>query len=106
MLLPGWASHHSPNIWMLSFYSGARRKSKRWRGKYQCRKKIIFVGQAHRLPGALATAAVALQSVALTLAIASVNYTPDEDGKISTVRYEAANAMLLNEFLKEHRSGA
>ena len=27
----------------------------------------------------------------------------DEDGKISTVRYEAVNAMLLNEFLKEHR---
>ena len=27
----------------------------------------------------------------------------DDDGKISTVRYEAVNAMLLNEFLKEHR---
>ena len=27
----------------------------------------------------------------------------DEEGKISTVRYEAVNAMLLNEFLKEHR---
>jgi hypothetical protein len=27
----------------------------------------------------------------------------DEDGKISTVRYEAVNAMLLNEFLKERR---
>jgi len=27
----------------------------------------------------------------------------DEDGKISTVRYEAVNAMLLNEFLKEHQ---
>ena len=27
----------------------------------------------------------------------------DEHGKISTVRYEAVNAMLLNEFLKEHR---
>jgi hypothetical protein len=26
----------------------------------------------------------------------------DEDGKITTVRYEAVNAMLLNEFLKEH----
>ena len=26
----------------------------------------------------------------------------DEDGKVSTVRYEAVNAMLLNEFLKEH----
>ena len=26
----------------------------------------------------------------------------DEDGQISTVRYEAVNAMLLNEFLKEH----
>ena len=25
-----------------------------------------------------------------------------EDGKVSTVRYEAVNAMLLNEFLKEH----
>src|SRR4029453_13031041 len=29
---------------------------------------------------------------------------PDEDGKISTVRYEAVNGMLLNEFLKEHRT--
>jgi len=27
----------------------------------------------------------------------------DEDGKPSTVRYEAVNAMLLNEFLKAHR---
>jgi hypothetical protein len=28
----------------------------------------------------------------------------DADGKINTVRYEAVNAMLLNEFLKEHRT--
>jgi trimeric autotransporter adhesin len=27
----------------------------------------------------------------------------DEEGKPFTVRYEAINAMLLNEFLKEHR---
>jgi hypothetical protein len=27
----------------------------------------------------------------------------DADGKINTVRYEAVNAMLLNEFLKDHR---
>src|SRR5205823_4606694 len=27
----------------------------------------------------------------------------DEDGKLSTVRYEAVNAMLLNEFLKQHK---
>ena len=27
----------------------------------------------------------------------------DEDGKVNTVRYEAVNAMLLNEFVKEHR---
>jgi hypothetical protein len=27
----------------------------------------------------------------------------DEDGKLSTIRYEAVNAMLLNEFLKEYR---
>ena len=26
----------------------------------------------------------------------------DADGKVNTVRYEAVNAMLLNEFLKEH----
>ncbi len=26
-----------------------------------------------------------------------------EDGKVMTVRYEAVNAILLNEFLKEHR---
>ena len=30
----------------------------------------------------------------------------DEDGKVMTVRYEAVNAMLLNEFLKEHRKAA
>jgi uncharacterized coiled-coil protein SlyX len=29
--------------------------------------------------------------------------THDATGKLSTVRYEAVNAMLLNEFLKEHR---
>src|SRR5205809_2175229 len=28
----------------------------------------------------------------------------DEEGKVNTVRYEAVNAMLLNEFLKEHRN--
>jgi len=28
----------------------------------------------------------------------------DQDGKVNTVRYEAVNAMLLNEFLKEHRT--
>jgi uncharacterized coiled-coil protein SlyX len=30
----------------------------------------------------------------------------DENGEVSTVRYEAVNAMLLNEFLKEHRNVA
>ena len=30
----------------------------------------------------------------------------DEAGKVMTVRYEAVNAMLLNEFLKEHRKAA
>ena len=29
----------------------------------------------------------------------------DDQGKAYTVRYEAVNAMLLNEFLKEHRKG-
>ena len=29
--------------------------------------------------------------------------TCDEQGKPQTVRYDAVNAMLLNEFLKEHR---
>ena len=28
----------------------------------------------------------------------------DAEGKVNTVRYEAVNAMLLNEFLKEHRT--
>jgi len=28
----------------------------------------------------------------------------DEDSEIYTVRYHAVNAMLLNEFLKEHRT--
>jgi hypothetical protein len=30
--------------------------------------------------------------------------TRDADGKPYTVRHEAVNAMLLNEFLKEHRT--
>ena len=30
----------------------------------------------------------------------------DENGEIYTVRYDAVNAMLLNEFLKEHREVA
>jgi uncharacterized coiled-coil protein SlyX len=29
--------------------------------------------------------------------------TRDEDGRPTAVRYEAVNAILLNEFLKEHR---
>jgi hypothetical protein len=29
----------------------------------------------------------------------------DDKGEIYTVRYDAVNAMLLNEFLKEHRKG-
>ena len=29
--------------------------------------------------------------------------TRGSDGKVNSVRYEAVNAMLLNEFLKEHR---
>ena len=29
---------------------------------------------------------------------------PDKEGKAYTVRYDAVNAMLLNEFLKEHRT--
>ena len=28
----------------------------------------------------------------------------DNEGKIYSVRYEAVNAMLLNEFIKEHRT--
>ena len=28
----------------------------------------------------------------------------DADGKVYTVRYDAVNAMLLNEFLKEHKT--
>jgi len=38
--------------------------------------------------------------------VASINpnlVVRDSDGEIYTVRYEAVNAMLLNEFLKEHR---
>jgi Chaperone of endosialidase len=38
--------------------------------------------------------------------VAKVNpalVVPDKDGKPFTVRYDAVNAMLLNEFLKEHR---
>ena len=38
--------------------------------------------------------------------VAAVNHdlvVRDENGDIYTVRYEAVNAMLLNEFLKEHR---
>jgi len=36
--------------------------------------------------------------------VSSELITSDEDGKPQTVRYEAVNAMLLNEFLKEHRT--
>ena len=38
--------------------------------------------------------------------VAAVNpalVLPDKEGKPYTVRYDAVNAMLLNEFLKEHR---
>ena len=30
----------------------------------------------------------------------------DDEGKVMSVRYEVVNAMLLNEFLKEHRNVA
>ncbi len=39
--------------------------------------------------------------------VAKVNATlvlPDKEGKPYTVRYDAVNAMLLNEFLKEHQT--
>ena len=39
--------------------------------------------------------------------VAKVNPTlvlPDKEGKPYTVRYDAVNAMLLNEFLKEHKA--
>ena len=38
--------------------------------------------------------------------VAAVNpdlVMPDENGNIYSVRYDQVNAMLLNEFLKEHR---
>ena len=37
--------------------------------------------------------------------ISSALITRDKAGRPETVRYEAINAMLLNEFLKEHRKG-
>ena len=39
--------------------------------------------------------------------VAKVNQdlvVPDKEGKPYTVRYDAVNAMLLNEFLKEHKA--
>jgi hypothetical protein len=39
--------------------------------------------------------------------VAKVNpalVVPDKEGKPYTVRYDAVNAMLLNEFLKEHKT--
>ena len=44
----------------------------------------------------------------MNLAVAADKVNPnlvarDAEGKVFTVRYEAVNAMLLNEFLKEHR---
>ena len=41
--------------------------------------------------------------------VAAINpdlVTRDSEGKPETVRYEAVNAMLLNEFLKEHKAFA
>ena len=32
----------------------------------------------------------------------SLKFTRDRNGEIYTVRYDAVNTMLLNEFLKEH----
>ena len=42
-----------------------------------------------------------LYSIVLASAIPDL-VVRGEDGKVTTVRYEAVNAMLLNEFLKEH----
>jgi hypothetical protein len=41
--------------------------------------------------------------IAEDVAKVNPNLVAHQDGKIYTVRYEAVNAMLLNEFLKEHR---
>ena len=41
--------------------------------------------------------------IAEDVAKVNPNLVAHQDGKIYTVRYEAVNAMLLNEFLKEHK---
>jgi hypothetical protein len=48
-----------------------------------------------------------LQSGLVAEEVADINadlVTRDSEGKPETVRYDAVNAMLLNEFLKEHRT--
>jgi hypothetical protein len=39
----------------------------------------------------------------LSLESATAAVTRDENGRVNSVRYNAVNAMLLNEFLKEHK---
>ena len=41
--------------------------------------------------------------VAFSLSVNQLISKRDEEGKVSTVCYEVVNAMLLNEFIKEHR---
>ena len=51
----------------------------------------------------------ALQFGLVAEEVADINadlVTRDSEGKPETVRYEAVNAMLLNEFLKEHRKAS
>jgi hypothetical protein len=60
--------------------------------KYQCRKSLHVLGLETGLKE-------------ISEEVAKVNpdlVVRDENGEIYTVRYDAVNAMLLNEFLKEH----
>ena len=80
--------------------------------------QTIWIADAHRGDGRRfivhadekLSAFVELERQALTVTFYLESHsTPDlvkrdHDGKLQTVRYEAVNAMLLNEFLKEHKA--
>jgi hypothetical protein len=67
---------------------------------------LAIIDSVWCFPGSLKSLLCLCTSITLP-ALSKVRITTscvrNADGKINTVRYDAVNAMLLNEFLKEHR---
>jgi hypothetical protein len=69
----------------------------------------LYIGKSNRLDNGLKSPLLTNRPEFGLIAEEVVEVNPDlvvhdESGEIYTVRYDAVNAMLLNEFLKEHKA--